>query len=158
MLFGFGVIIAMTRQVISSGWTIYHKSVVPLVLMAFIVLFAPSLFASPGRTILDTLIGILMPLSFTAVFCWFAARLKQVRIDEHNLYVAGFFKEISIPITAIESVGGFYNGSPVTLRLKEKSEFGRTIWFVAKWSPVLPWEAHPIFSELGQLIRKNQIG
>ena len=49
--------------------------------------------------------------------------------------IAGFFKEISLPITAIDSVGGFHNGSPVALLLKEKSEFGRTIFFLAKWRP-----------------------
>jgi hypothetical protein len=103
------------------------------------------------------MVGTLVMISVTAFFCWFGTRLKYVRIDEHYLYVAGFFKEISIPITTIEAVGGFHNGSPVTLRLKEKSEFGRTIFFLAKWRPVLPWEAHPVFGLLRQLIQKNQI-
>lgn len=146
------------RQVISSSWTLVYKAFVPLVLVAFSGLFSLSMFASPGRSTFDGLIATFPLLGVTVFFCWYGAKLKQVRIDEHNLYVAGFFKEISIPITSIDSVGGLPTGSLVILRLKEKSEFGRTIYFVAKWTPVLPWEAHPIFKQLGQLIRKEQIG
>lgn len=148
----------MKRQVISSGWTLVHKAFPPLLLVAFSGLAAFSMLASPGGPTFDGLSFALPLIGVTVFVCWYGAKLKQVRIDEHNLYVAGIFKEISIPLTAIESVGGFYNGSPVTLRLKEKSEFGRTIYFVAKWTPVLPWEAHPIFKQLGQLIRRRQIG
>lgn len=147
----------MMPHVISSNSTLVYKSVVPLLLVAFSGLFAVSMFASPGGSTFDGLVATLPLIGVTVFFCWYGTKLKQVRIDEHNLYVAGIFKEISIPLTAIESVGGISNGSTVTLRLKEKSEFGRKIYFVAKWTPVLPWEAHPIFTQLGQLIRKKQI-
>ena len=146
------------RQVVSSGWTIVYKSLVPLFLVTCSVLVVVSMFYYPPSTPIDVMVGPLVMIGATAFFCWFGAKIKQVRIDEHNLYVAGFFKEISIPITAIDSIGGFHNGSPVTLRLKEKSEFGRRIFFVAKWMPVLPWQAHPIFTQLRELIKEKQIG
>jgi hypothetical protein len=98
----------------------------------------------------------LMAIGATIFFCWYGVRLKQVRIDGDKMYVAGFFKEISIPLTNINSVSEFHGGSPVILRLKEKSEFGRTILFAAKWQLVLPWEHHPILDELRQLIKEKQ--
>lgn len=146
------------RLVISSHSTLVYKSLVPVLFVTLSVFLITNLFYGASPHDLGAMIGTLMMIGVTAFFCWFGTRLKQVGVDEHYLYVAGFFKEISIPITAIDSIGGFHNGSPVTLRLKEESEFGRTILFVAKWRPVLPWEAHPIFGQLGQLIRKNQVG
>ncbi len=65
-------------------------------------------------------------------------------------------KEMSIPLTGINSVSDFHGGSPVIVRLKEKSEFGRTILFAAKWQPVLPWEHHPILGKLRQLIKEKK--
>ena len=66
-------------------------------------------------------------------------------------------KEIAIPFTAVQSVSDFH-GWPVILRLNEKSEFGRTILFLAKWYPLLPWESHPIIGQLSQLIKQKKIG
>jgi hypothetical protein len=72
------------------------------------------------------------------------------------LYVAGLFKEISIPITDINSVSDFHGGAPVIVRLKETSDFGHTILFAAKWQPVFPWDHHPILEELKQSIEEKQ--
>jgi len=145
------------RRVISSGWTVVFKVPVPLFSVGLSVFLLLGLFHDPPQP-LDNALGTFMMIVVTSFSCWFGARLKQVSIDEHNLYIAGFFKEISIPIPAIDTVSGFHNGSPVILRLKKKSEFGHTIFFLAKWRLVLPWETHPIFGQLRQLIRKNQVG
>ena len=144
-------------QVISSGWTLAYKSLVPLLLVAASGLVLFTLFRSPTTTFLDVMTPIVMLVAPTVLFCWQGVLLKQVRIDQDNLYVAGFFKEIAIPFTAVQYVSDFH-GSPVILRLKEKSEFGRTILFLGKWYPLLPWQSHPIVGQLTQLIKQKKIG
>ena len=144
------------RPVICFGLTLVFKLLVPLfsvVLSLFLLLL---LLYYPTESHLDGLMVTLMAIGASVFFCWFGARLKQVRIDEDNLYVAGLFKEISIPIADINCVTDFHGGSPVIVHLKEKSEFGRTILFAAKWRPVFPWEHHPILGELRQLIKEKQ--
>ncbi len=80
------------QQVISSGWTFAFKLLVPLfsvVLSLFLLLL---LAYYPSESHLDGLIVTLMAVGATVFFCWFGARLKQVRIDDDNLYAAGLFK------------------------------------------------------------------
>lgn len=144
------------RQVISSDWTLVFKLLVPLFSIGISLFLLLLLLYYPSGSHLDGIMVTLIAIGATTFFCWFGVRLKQVRIDGENMYVAGFFKEISIPLTIISSVSDFHGGSPVIVRLKEKSEFGRTILFAAKWQLVLPWEHHPILGELRKLIKASQ--
>ena len=104
----------------------------------------------------DAVIGTLIVIGATVFFCWWGARLKQVSIDEHNIYVASVFREISIPFTGIHFIYELQGGWPVVVRLKEKSEFGRTIFFLAKSRFMFPWQSHPIVQQLRPLINENQ--
>jgi hypothetical protein len=146
-----------STQVISSGWTLAYKSLVPLLLVAANGLLLLTLLYNPPKTLVDGMIPLVMLVAPTVLFCWQGVLLKQVRIDQDNLYVAGFFKELTIPFTAVQSVDDFH-GWPVILRLKEKSDFGRTILFLGKWYPLLPWQSHPIVGQLTQLIKQKKIG
>lgn len=89
-------------------------------------------------------------------FCWWGARLKRVSIDQHNLYVAGLIRERTIHFADIEAVDAFPGGWPVIVRLKETSEFGRTILFLAEWRPLLFESPHPILEQLRRLINEGQ--
>jgi hypothetical protein len=144
------------RQVISSGWTMVLKLLLPFFSVALSLFLLLRLLYYPTKSHLDGFVVTLLAVAATVFFCWLGIRLKQVAIDENKLYVAGFFKEIAIPLTTIESVRDFHGGSPVIVRLKEKSDFGRTILFAAKWQLVFPWEQHSILTELNQLIRPMQ--
>ena len=53
-----------------------------------------------------------MVVGVTVFFCWWGAKLKQVSIDQHNFYVAGLIKEISIPFTGIHSMDELQGGFP----------------------------------------------
>lgn len=144
------------QQVISTGWTLIFKILVPSFSVVVSLYLLLLLLFYPTDSYLDGLVVTSMSVVATVFFCWLGAKLKQVCIDENNLYVAGLFKEISIPLTCVDSIGDIHGGAPVILRLKEKSEFGRTILFAAKWRPVFPWEQHPILGELRQLIKEKQ--
>jgi hypothetical protein len=112
-------------------------------------------FAFPAQLLSDALMVTLMAVGATVFFCWWGARLKRVSIDKHRLYVAGLIREISIHFADIEAVDAFQGGWPVIVRLKEKSEFGRTIIFLAEWRPLL-FESHPVLEQLRLLINKGQ--
>ena len=124
-----------------------------MVLSVFLLLNLCYLLPQPPS---DVLVGTLIGVGATVFFCWWGARLKQVSIDQHNLYVAIVFKEISIPFSGIYSIDCLQNGWPAIVRLKEKSEFGRTILFLAEWRPLLLGSPHPILQQLRQLINENQ--
>ena len=105
---------------------------------------------------LDALIGTLIVIGATVFFCWWGAKLKQVSIDQNNFYVAGLLKEISISFTDIYSINELQGGWPVIVRLKEKSQFGRTILFLAEWRPLLLGSAPPSLLQLRRLISENR--
>ena len=144
------------RQVISSGWTFFFKVLVPAKLVTLSVFLLLALFYFPTHSYLDALMVTLMAVAATVFFCWWGARLKRVSIDAHNLYVASLIKEISIRFADIESVDALQGGWPVIVRLKDKSEFGRTIFFLATWRPFLFGSPHPILEELRQLLNKTK--
>ena len=144
------------RQVISSGWTLIFKLLVPPMLVTLSVFLLRSLFYFPARPRSYALIGTLMVVVATVFFCWWGARLKRVSIDQHNFYVASLVKEISIPLTDIYSIDALQGGWPVIVRLKEKSEIGRTILFLAEWRPFLFGSPHPILEQLRRLINEKR--
>jgi len=144
------------RQVISSRWTLVFKSLVPLMLTALSIFLVLSLFAFPVGPPSDALVGTLIAVAATVFFSWWGARLKRISVDHHNFYVADLIKEISIPLADIAGVNALQGGWPVIVRLKEKSEFGRTILFLAKWQPFLLGSPHPILEELRHLINEKQ--
>ena len=144
----------MVRRVISSSWTMPFKVLVPLALVALSIVLVLGLFAYPSQPPSDAVVGTLLTLGATAFFCWWGAKLKRVGLDDKNLYVSNWIKEISIPLREIESVGHFQGGWPVLVRLKTRSEFGCTIFFLATWKPIL-FSTHPIVEELRQLVKSQ---
>ena len=146
----------MMRHVISSGWTFVFKLVVPPVLVIISAFLMLTTFCIPGQPHSDALIGTLMVVGAAICFCWWGAKLKRVSVNRHNLYVASPIKEISIPFKGIYSISALNGGWPVVIRLKEKSEFGNTIFFLAEWRPLLFGSPHPILEELRQLITEAE--
>jgi hypothetical protein len=143
------------RRVISSGWTIVFKLVVPLVLMSLSIFLVVGLFAYSPRPPTDALIGTLLTVAATAFFCWWGTRLKRVSVDDQNLYASNLIKETSIPLLEIDALDAGHGGWPVRVRLKAKSELGRTIFFLATWQPFLFSKTHPILEELRQLMNQK---
>lgn len=146
------------RKVISSGWTLVFKVLVPATLVLVSLILLISLLVFPAKVSSDALIGTLMVVAATLFFCWWGAILKQVSIDERNFYVAGFIHEIAIPFTDVQSINALQGGWPVIVRLKAASPFGRTIFFLADWQPFLFGSPHPVLGHLRQLMNKTKNG
>ena len=150
----FARLVVFMRRVISSGWTMLFKVVVPLTLAAISIVLVLGLFAYSSKPPGDAVVGTLLTLGATVFFCWWGARLKRVSVDDRNLYVSNWIKEVSIPLCEIDSVDDLQGGCRVIVRLKVRSEFGRTILFWATWKPIL-FRTHPIVEELRQLINQK---
>ena len=105
-------------------------------------------------------LGIFVIVGLIAPIVWYVFAVlpvKTVGIDDDNLYVSNFLREITIPIADIESVTDLKLTEPrrVTIRLTKPSEFGSTIVFLAKcrWYAGIDArvDAHPIVDELNRL-------
>jgi hypothetical protein len=117
-----------------------------------------SAFGGTLRLIPDGLVVLAWAIAALAFFCWYSLRLRFVRVDEENLYVAKWFKEICIPLTEVDTVADMLGtGSLVVIRLKTSSAFGHKIVFIPTlgiFSIVLMLRPHPVVEELRNLITK----
>jgi hypothetical protein len=85
---------------------------------------------------------------------WACLRLKKISIDEENLYISNYFKEITIQRKNIEKVtqSFFVNPRLIWIHFKQPTEFGKSIIF----TPLLSLSInHPIVEELRKSIEKN---
>ena len=83
-----------------------------------------------------------------------SAGLKRVRIDQRQLYVSNYVKEISIPFGAIVDVeqNRWLNIRPVTIYFREPTEFGDKATFMPKARiRLLFWKVDPVVDELKNL-------
>jgi hypothetical protein len=143
------------RRVISSGWIIIFKLIIPLAFTALSIFLVLSLFAYEQRPPRNAIIGVLMVVGVNVYNWWWGVKLKQVSVDDRNLYAANLTREITIPLSEIDYVYDFPGGWPVIVRLKAESEFGRSIFFIAKRKPFL-YSSHPIVQELRELISRSR--
>lgn len=105
------------------------------------------------------IVGLIAPIVWYVFAVW---PVKTVRIDDDNLYVSNFLREIKIPIADIESVSDLIFSEPrrVSIKLARPSEFGSTIVFLAKfrWYTGIDarFDAHPIVDELNRLAAQKR--
>jgi hypothetical protein len=75
-------------------------------------------------------------------------------LDERQLYVSNYVQEIDIPFSAIVDVrqNFWLNFRPITIFLRETTEFGDRVTFMPKQRIRLQfWRVDPIVTELNQL-------
>jgi hypothetical protein len=86
-----------------------------------------------------------------SLFIWaICIRNKRVEIDDLNLYISNYFREISVPLSQIENVSEYVWVNPrlVVIRLREDTCFGKSIQFIPKTLFFTFWKQHPVVSEL----------
>jgi hypothetical protein len=88
----------------------------------------------------------------TTFILWASAGLKRVRMDERQLYVSNYFREIQIPFSAIVDVrqSRWLNSRPITIYFRDATEFGDKVTFIPK-QRIRFWRIDPIVEELKQL-------
>jgi hypothetical protein len=141
------------RRQLSSGETLLVKLIFPLMWIGALgFLEVRTLFTK--RENLGSNLGSLL---IWLVVSWFiyrtCVRLKKVSIDDHNLYVSNYFREIAIPLSYITQVteNVWINHEPVTIHLQFSTEFGDTIVFMPKTRMFHFFSEHPVVGELRRL-------
>jgi hypothetical protein len=61
----------------------------------------------------------------TTSILWAYADLKRVRMDERQLYVSNYFREICVPFSAITDVkqNRWINSRPITIYFRDATQF-----------------------------------
>jgi hypothetical protein len=149
------------KRELSSKQTFLLKIILPVFI---IIIFAASflmLLISSRRTEFLPLI-IMFPVLL--VVSLLAMRLtlmkyKKVSIDEQFLYVSNYRKEITIPVSDIADVTEvkWFRTRPITIHLKNDSQFGRKIVFTPKLNGFRIFADNPFVAELKELAA-NQKG
>jgi hypothetical protein len=119
------------RKVISSPFTFFLKFVFPGGWLA------PGLYALAQGPAGAAGIFICLWLCVSLLlFRWSVFPLKKVSLGEGYLRVSNFWREVAIPLSAVESVQAVGYGWPswhlpgVVVRLRAPSEFGARIRFI----------------------------
>ncbi|MGZ5872754.1 MAG: hypothetical protein ACXWKP_11665 [Bradyrhizobium sp.] len=89
---------------------------------------------------------------YAALILWVSAGLKRVRMDERQVYVSNYFREIHIPFGAITDVrqNRWLNSRPITIYFRDATEFGDKATFMPK-QRIQFWRIDPVVEELKQL-------
>ena len=74
---------------------------------------------------------------------------KPVQLDDRNLYVFKWFREITVPVIEIAAVteSRWIKGHPITIHFKNTSNCGRNVMFLPKVRLAF-WSKHPVVAEL----------
>jgi hypothetical protein len=146
----------MQPRRISSLLTFYTKFLWPLAVVVYLGFYFlagmdSGLSAFPSPMFLVFLIAVSI---FAA---WRAWGPKRVSVDANNLYVSDYRREIVVPLSAIISVSERIWSEPrrVIVQLREPTEFGDKIVFLATYRPFIFFSSHPIVNELWDLARSK---
>lgn len=99
---------------------------------------------------------LLMWVVGTAFVLTLCGGLKRIRVDDRNLYISNYFREISVPLSMIERVteNRWINIHPITIRFRSVTDFGDRVRFMPKIRFFGGWSSHPVVTEL-ELLASN---
>jgi hypothetical protein len=90
----------------------------------------------------------------SAILLLICARLKRVGVDERELLISNYLREIRVPFSAIVDVrqNRWLNMRPITIHFREATAFGDRATFIPKSRIHLRfWREDPAVEELKQL-------
>jgi hypothetical protein len=151
----------MHERNLSSAWTFWAKFVLPVGWISGFGTGTMLLWLADFHDRNNALPPPQMKFAFLAVWIlgstlilWANAGLKRVRMDERQLYVSNYIKEISIPFNAIIDVtqNRWINSRPITIYFRGATEFGDQAKFMPKrFLSFQFWRIDPIVDELKRL-------
>jgi len=152
----------MRKSNLSSAWTFSAKFVFPALWISGFGLGAVSLWLDalhdrnnvlPHPELKFVFLG--MWIVGSAFILWANAGLKRVRVNERQLFMSNYFREICIPFSAVMDVrqNRWLNSRPITIYFREATEFGDRATFIPKWCiRIRIWHVDPLVDELKQLV------
>lgn len=149
----------MYKSDLSSAWTFSAKFVFPVLWISGFGLLTISVWSDAfGRSnelpISLKFVFLGVWITGSAFILWACAGLKRVRVDERQLFVSNYLREICIPFSAVRDVGQnrWLNIRPVTIYFRDATEFGDRATFMPKQRITLRfWRVDPVVDELKQL-------
>jgi len=140
-------------QEISSRVTFLQKFILPVpLILLFVLIMEMGNPKHPNEPMPPLFIAV--GVVFLSIFAaWWTFPLKKVSIFGDKMYVSNYFKEIAIPLSEITSVKGAQWTKPVrvTVDLRDKTEFGSKITFLAPSRGFGSSGPPPIISELWRM-------
>jgi hypothetical protein len=143
------------KRELSSKQTFFLKIILPIFFVVMMTIaFLGIIFSSRGNELLIMVIVFLM-IGFVGIISMYLTvmRYKKVSVDELFLYVSNYRKEIKIPVSVIDDVTEikWIRTRPITIHLKNGSEFGRKIVFTPKLDGFRIFADNPLIAELKEL-------
>ncbi len=151
----------MHERNLSSAWTFVAKFVLPVIWISAIGLGTILLWTGGLHDSRKAMPPPHLKFIFLAAWVlgsafilWVNAGLKRVRVDEHQLYVSNYAREIRIPFTEIIDVkqNRWLNSRPVTIYFRHTTDLGDKATFIPKMNIRIQfWRIDPVVVELKQL-------
>jgi hypothetical protein len=148
---------ATPRRIVSSRSTVFWKFVFPAL---WIVGFGAgaivsALASAPGDA--SRWLPLCIWLLGSAFLVWFSVRLCWVAISDGCLVVSTYFRETSVPLSAVSGVTQSYLSRPqtLTLRIDCDTALGRRFLFIAPGWPRI-FSRHPLAIELERMSALSQ--
>ena len=152
----------MEPRTISSSRTFVMKLIFPTIWISLFgfgtaALWFASLRPTGGHPLPEGMKWVFLAIWLvgSTVILKYCAILMKVRLGGGVLLVSNYRKEISIPASEIVEVSEnkWMNIRPVTIRLRNATEFGDRIVFMPKVNINWPWKDHPVLEELRKAAR-----
>lgn len=151
----------MHERNLSSAWTFWTKFILPVVwisgfgtgtILLWLGRFHDRNNAMPPPQ--EKFVFLAVWILGSTFILWASAGLKRVRMDERQLYVSNYVKEIHIPFSAITDVkqNRWLNSRPITIYFRDATEFGDKARFMPKRRIRIQfWRIDPVVNELRKL-------
>lgn len=144
------------KRDLSSNQTFLLKIILPIIFAAFFVATIFLIIFSEQRA---QFVPVLFVSTFGILAMYFTVmHYKDVSVDDKFLYVSNYRKEIKIPVANIENVTEvkWIRTRPITIHLKNDSDFGRKIVFMPKFNGFRIVADNPMISELKELAKAER--
>ena len=151
----------MQERTLSSAWTFWMKFIFPAVWISGFGFAAAQLWlgnlVDANHALPPPQLRFVFPAVWvlgTTLILWTSAGLKRVRMDQRQLHVSNYIREISVPFDEITDIrqNRWLNSRPITIHFRDATAFGGKATFMPKWRiHWWPWRADPVVGELRQL-------
>jgi hypothetical protein len=143
----------MQEITLSSAWTLWMKVIFPVVWILVFGLAGVSLWLGAAPDAAPPPVGFFAAwIAGTAFILWANLGLKRIRVDDRQLHVSNYFREVSVPFNAIADVrqNRWLSTKPITIHFKDPTGFGDKVTFMPKQRFAF-WSKDPTVSEIRKL-------
>lgn len=134
----------------TAGWVVGT-----LVLLTGALSDPPEGYVPPPTGVV--LLGLITMTALTVFAWWGLGPLKEVKMDERELRVSNFWRQITVPLADVAEVTQDSWNDLVTVTLHRQTPFGRSVRFMPCKRFVTIFEAHPVVEEILAAARTAQV-